>query len=240
VAIAVLILTTLGAFLYIQNRGLKNQISTIQRIESGREVPSTTPTEIVVSPTPEVATDGAFFELPNILPTALQESATAQLLMVTTDISIPSGKDMTKAARGTFQYWFRQGPGLATYFQVVKAPDSAPTVVKPAFVNPDNNIPDLLPLYQAKTLGIDVFQANAIAWNQVVNFTGTSTPINISAKYIRSMPTSGSTSEVNIWQVTYKFDPASAVTDKVVQIDANSQQILYVNTPKPTSGNSPS
>lgn len=244
IVIAVLILSTLGAFLYLQNRSLQTQLTTIQTIESQRELsPTPTPTEVMA----KEVTGGAFTDLPAILAIARQESPTAQLLMMTAEITIPADRSPGTADTASFQYWFRRGPGILEYFQVTKEPGKDPQIIKPAFISPDDNIPDLVEFYQAQTLGLDTFPANALAWDQLVaDYAGTTEPIAVTAKYLRAVPSTPGVAPkpINLWQLTYKFDPASGLTDSVVQIDAVTQQVLFTNIPTPTApaetGGSPS
>jgi hypothetical protein len=235
VAIVVLILSTLGAFFYIQNRGLKTQLTTLQSIESNREVPGTPSITPQVTGEQAAATGGAFSEMAKILPVARQESATAQMIMITSEIGIPTSGSMGNSNVGTFQYWFRRGSGVAEYFQVTKDPGKDPVIIKPAFISPDNNIPDLISYYDSKTLGLDTFEANSVAWTKLVSaYAGSKMPISVSAKYLRTQPSAGSVDAVNLWQLSYKFDPASGLTDVVVQLNASTQEVLFTNIPQPS------
>lgn len=238
VIIALLVLSTVGAFLYIQNMGLRNQLMTLQNIQLQRQLPETTPTatESAISPTPSsLVQGGAFAQLSKVLPIARSESATAQLLMVTADLAIPVGRLLSQVDQGSFQYWFREGAGIKRYFQVILETDQNPRV-QPATISPDNDIPDLIASYEAQTLGIDTFAANQIAWEEVVGpLAGTNIPTAINAKYTRAIPSgSTQTAPVNLWQMTYQFDPASGLTSFVVQIDAQTMTVIYTNAPTPS------
>ncbi len=233
-AIILLVLITASTFLYIQNQGLQQQLATLQSIESSRQILSPTPTaaaETAITPeTIATPSGGVFTNLESVLAKARTESPTAQLLMVTAEITVPS-TSVAEANSATAQYWFRRAPGEKDYFQVIVLPGSQPEVSKPATVSPDTNTPDLIAQYSAQSLGLDIFEANQLAWNTVNSVAAGSTPAKIEAKYIR-VPAEGDS--INVWQVTYKFAEGAGISDLVVQINANTQQVIFTNLPEPT------
>lgn len=223
--IIALIAVAAGSFFYLQNRTLKQQISVLQSTQAGRQVPEITPTPTVevstqsavptVSPS---ATFSAHTNLPSIISIARQESPTAQLLMITSD-------DIAKPSDSVYRYWFRRGAGQQQYFYVQQGRTGEPQLFTQATVSPDNNIPDLIPLYEANQIGIDDQTAHTIAWTQMSGSLNNATPRSVSAKFIRSRPSNSQiTDNINLWQLTYSFTGRPNI---IIQIDATTSQVVY-------------
>jgi hypothetical protein len=170
---------------------------------------------------------------------AREESATGQLIMIDAEFSLPTGSTPTNidANADKYKYYFRRGPGILEYFQVTIERGGEPELFSSAIVNPDDDIPDLIPFYEAQTLGLDILEANRIAWQRASSVT-TTMPQTIKGKYIRATPTTtnGQAEATNIWQVSYIFGEGSGLENLVFQIDASNGTILYTNmiTPTPT------
>lgn len=224
----------LSAFLYLQNNTLKEQVNILQSTEAGRQLSPTDqnslsennqtaegqPTE---SPNPEPITlPSAFTHLTEVIDIARQKYSTAQLLMITTD-------NLLTLEDNVYRYWFRQAPNTQSYFYIQYSQQEEPQLVVNAVVNPDNNIPDLIPFFEQNQLGASDIDAHAIAWSKAISPTIPNlTPSVVKAKFIRALPSSaGSTDITNIWQLTYSFPQQANQKDIVVQIDSTTQEVLY-------------
>ncbi len=235
-----LVATASTAFLWIQNQSLKQQLATIQAVEAGRELPPTPTPSVSQTPTATPTTTAlltAFTRIDDVIKRAQQEASTAQLLMITSDNigTTPESSPSTLNTTGTiYKYWFRKAPGTTSYFYVQAAERGDLNVVAPATVSPDNNIPDLVSYRKNNQLGLDADQAHTLIWTQLLNdYTQGNRPTGITAKYLRSVPSNPSiNTPVNLWQLVYKFDPSAGIKDIVVQVNANTKQVIYSNLPK--------
>jgi len=224
----------LSAFLYLQNNALKKQVNILQSTEAGRQLsptdqesppendqtPETQPTES--STTEPVTLSSAFTNLAKVIDIAHQKYSTAQLLMITTD-------NLLTLEDNVYRYWFRQAPDTKSYFYIQYSQNEDPQLVINAIISPDNNIPDLIPLFEQNQLGVSDIDAHAIAWSKAISPTITNlTPSSVKAKFIRAIPsTANSTNTTNIWQLTYSFPQQANQKDIVVQIDSTTQEVLY-------------
>lgn len=226
----------LSAFLYLQNTALKKQVNILQSTEAGRQLaptdqdsspennqdPEEQPTE---SSTPEPTTlSSAFTNLANVIDIARQKYSTAQLLMITTD-------NLLTLENNVYRYWFRQAPDTKSYFYIQYSQNEDPQLVVNAVINPDNNIPDLIPLFEQNQLGVSDIDAHALAWSKAISPTITNlTPTSVKAKFIRTIPSNATTTDAtNIWQLTYSFPQQANQKNIVVQIDSATQEVLYTN-----------
>lgn len=223
--LGVLLLVAIAAatFFYMQNRALSQQINVLQSTQAGRELqPSPTPTvEATISATPtpsSSASPSAFTNLSNIISIARQESSSAQMLMITSD-------NVANPDTASYKYWFRRGPNLQQYFYIQAGITGEPQLYTQATISPDNNIPDLIPAFEAGNLGISDQDAHALAWTQVSATVNNQTPSTVNAKFINSRPSNPEiTQNINLWQLTYSFPGRSNI---IVQINANTSEIVY-------------
>jgi hypothetical protein len=224
-SVVLLVITAGLAFLYVQNNRLKGQIRTIEDINSQRNLPPLSPTA-TPSGMAEANPYTVFSDLDAVVTKAQAESTSAQLLMITVDnLSLKDNK------AATYNYWFRTGPGTGEYFQIAKPSAGEYQLIKPATVNPDNNIPDLLESKKANTLGIDDQQVIKLGWEKVASqFSQGNEPQRIGLIYIIANPSNPAiTTPVNLWQVTYFFPKEAGVEDVIIQVDANNQNVVFTN-----------
>lgn len=224
-SVILLVITAGLAFLYVQNSRLKGQIRTIEDINSQRNLPPISPT---ASPSAmaQNKNTSVFADIDTVIAKAQSESATAQLLMVTVD-----GQTLKDSKGSTYNYWFRTGPDTGQYFQIAKPYAGEYQLIKPATVNPDNNIPDLLQSHKTNTLGIDDQQVIKLGWEKVASqFSQGNEPQTISLIYIVANPSNPAiTTPINLWQVSYLFPQESGVEDVIIQVNANNQNIVFTN-----------
>lgn len=224
--LGILLLLAIAAatFFYMQNRALTQQINTLQSTQAGREIPTPSPSPTPITtgsavPTPNPdASPSAFTNLSNIINIARQESATAQMLMITSD-------NVANVNTAVYKYWFRTGPNQQQYFYIQAGLTGEPQLYTQATISPDNNIPDLIAMYETGELGIDDQAAHALAWTQVSTAVNDQTPSAVSAKFIRSRPSNPEiTDAINLWQLTYTFPGRSNI---IIQVNAQTSEIVY-------------
>lgn len=232
VALIIVGSTSIAAFLFVQNKNLSSQLSTIQNTLKQREL-NTTPTPSVLVNSPEEdqtnnsttsAVTSMSTKLNVIIPFATKESPTAQLLMITNTNIL----DTTTP----FKYWFRRAPSTRNYFVISQVGLETPTLLTQANVTPDNNIPDLIKEHNDGTLGIDAESAYNVAKNSILGSYSSTPPQTVSAKFLRSGATNSAIKETNIWQLVVKYPTDSKLADAVIQIDANTQGIVFTNIPE--------
>lgn len=244
IAIVLLVITALGggAYFYMQNQALKDQLNSIQANLQPTSSPTPTPTptpttnpvaspdsyptvEITSSPTetpspqPTISNQSltAFSNLEDVISLAQDNHSQAQLLMITSDNILSSP---------TYKYWFRNQPNLKDYFFIKLAPQQELEYISYATVTPDNNIPDLIPLWQQDNLGQSDQQLLAKAQQEIDKQTDQE-PSSIAAKFIRSRPSNPDIQDqINLWQFSFKF---STQNNLVVQYNAQNQQLVYKN-----------
>ena len=232
VALIVIGSTAAAAFLYVQNKSLNSKLSAIQDTLKQRELTATpTPSSPVPSPEEDLNTTvtpaSMSTKLNTILPFATKESPTAQLLMIT-------NANILDAAT-PYKFWFRRAPNTRNYFVIEQIGSETPTLLTQANVTPDNNIPDLIKEHNDGTLGIDAGTALDIAKTTVLADYTTVSPTLVSVKFVRSGATNSAIKEMNIWQLVIKYPTDAKLADVVVQIDANTKDIVFTNVPeKPT------
>lgn len=223
--------TLIAAFLFVRSQTLSQQVATLQSIQDARQL-SPTPTSTSntsLSPTPQTtpsvtppstSPDSYSPGLSDIITLAQDDSPNAQLLMITSDNILDPDP--------VFNYWFRTAPDIKTYFFIKSSSNTPPQLMRPATVTPDNNIPDLIPDIQAGNVGLSANQALNLANQTLTDNNITSTPISVKAQYIKSLPSISQKGDqaANLWQLSYSFSDHPKV---VIQINANSQQIVFDN-----------
>lgn len=242
IAIILIVIAALagGAYFYMQNQALKDQLNSIQANLQPTTSPTPTPTptanptaspdsyptvEITASPTPTSSPQPtissqnltAFSELESVITLAQQNHPQAQLLMITSDNILSSP---------VYKFWFRNQPDLKDYFNIKLTPSQGLEYISYATVTPDNNIPNLIPFWQEDNLGQSDQQLLSKAQQEIDTQTDQS-PSSIAAKFIRSRPSNPQIQDqINLWQFSFKFSNQNTL---IVQYNAQNQQLVYKN-----------
>lgn len=224
-----------GVYFYLQNQTLKQQLSTIQStIQQPTPSPSPSPTAspaaspnsyptvspsptATPSPTPSTKDLSAFKNLEAVINLARQKHSQAQLLMITT----------TNAADNpAYKYWFRRQPNTKAYFFIKQTFPYRLKYISSATISPDNQIPDLIPLWQQDQLGQSDQDLLPQARQEIQTKTNAN-PTSINAKFIKARPSNPDLNQqINIWQFTFNFSTQSSL---VIQYNPLTQNIVYKN-----------